>query len=128
MVRRRAPDGSQRAWSAPTNSNYFIGSLAIVDLTPDLYIFIRHLHLPSNRDLICYTVFKPSYIHVPWSHANMVKTLPFGDVQVQSPGFGAMGLSFGFGSNLSLEEAEPVLLKAIELGCTFWDTAVCKST
>lgn len=35
-----------------------------------------------------------------------------------------MGLSFGLGSNLSLEEAEPVLLKAIELGCTFWDTAV----
>ncbi|KAK7431314.1 hypothetical protein QQZ08_002085 [Neonectria magnoliae] len=27
-------------------------------------------------------------------------------------------------SNLSLEQAEPVLLKAIELGCTFWDTAV----
>lgn len=35
-----------------------------------------------------------------------------------------MGMSFGLGSNLSLEEAEPVLLKAIELGCTFWDTAV----
>lgn len=35
-----------------------------------------------------------------------------------------MGISFGLGSNLSLEEAEPVLLKAIELGCTFWDTAV----
>lgn len=35
-----------------------------------------------------------------------------------------MGLSHGLGSNLSLEEAEPVLLKAIELGCTFWDTAV----
>lgn len=35
-----------------------------------------------------------------------------------------MGLSFGLGNNLSLEEAEPVLLKAIELGCTFWDTAV----
>lgn len=35
-----------------------------------------------------------------------------------------MGLSFGLGSDLSLEEAEPVLLKAIELGCTFWDTAV----
>ncbi|KFY15711.1 hypothetical protein V491_05591 [Pseudogymnoascus sp. VKM F-3775] len=28
------------------------------------------------------------------------------------------------GHNLTLEEAEPVLLKAIELGCTFWDTAV----
>ncbi|OGE53138.1 hypothetical protein PENARI_c008G04546 [Penicillium arizonense] len=54
----------------------------------------------------------------------MVKTIPFGNIQVPTPGFGAMGLSFGLGSNLSLEEAEPVLLKAIELGCTFWDTAV----
>ncbi|KAF7557633.1 hypothetical protein G7Z17_g582 [Cylindrodendrum hubeiense] len=54
----------------------------------------------------------------------MVQTLPFSHIQVPSPGFGAMGLSFGLGSNLSLEEAEPVLLKAIELGCTFWDTAV----
>ncbi|GES63629.1 aldo-keto reductase [Aspergillus terreus] len=54
----------------------------------------------------------------------MVTTLPFADIQVPTPGFGAMGLSFGFGKNLSYEEAEPVLLKAIELGCTFWDTAV----
>ncbi|KAL1846744.1 hypothetical protein Plec18170_009035 [Paecilomyces lecythidis] len=54
----------------------------------------------------------------------MVKTIPFADIEVPSPGFGAMGLSFGLGSNLSSEEAEPVLLKAIELGCTFWDTAV----
>ncbi|KAJ5703607.1 hypothetical protein N7493_011532 [Penicillium malachiteum] len=54
----------------------------------------------------------------------MVKTIPFGNIQVPSPGFGAMGLSFGLGTNLSPEEAEPVLLKAIELGCTFWDTAV----
>ena len=54
----------------------------------------------------------------------MVKTVQFQDIQVQSPGFGCMGLSFGLGTNLSLEEAEPVLLKAIELGCTFWDTAV----
>lgn len=54
----------------------------------------------------------------------MVKTLPFGDIQVSSPGFGAMGFSYGLGKKLSLEEAEPVLLKAIELGCTFWDTAV----
>jgi aryl-alcohol dehydrogenase-like predicted oxidoreductase len=56
--------------------------------------------------------------------AKMAKTLPFSDIHVPSPGFGAMGLSFGLGSNLSLEEAEPVLLKALELGCTFWDTAV----
>jgi len=35
-----------------------------------------------------------------------------------------MGLSFGLGTNLTPAQAEPVLLKAIELGCTFWDTAV----
>ncbi|EON96994.1 putative aldo-keto reductase protein [Phaeoacremonium minimum UCRPA7] len=54
----------------------------------------------------------------------MAKTLPFRDITVPIPGFDAMGLSHGLGSNLSLEEAEPVLLKAIELGCTFWDIAV----
>jgi aryl-alcohol dehydrogenase-like predicted oxidoreductase len=54
----------------------------------------------------------------------MVKTIPFQNNQVPVPGFGAMGLSHGLGSNLTLEQAEPVLLKAIELGCTFWDTAV----
>jgi len=54
----------------------------------------------------------------------MVQTIAFQDIEVPSPGFGAMGISHGFGHNLSLEEAEPVLLKAIELGCTFWDTAV----
>lgn len=60
----------------------------------------------------------------PVLQIKMVNTLPFRDIHVPSPGFGAMGLSFGLGNNLSLEEAEPVLLKAIELGCTFWDTAV----
>ena len=54
----------------------------------------------------------------------MVHTVPFANLQVPSPGFGAMGISFGLGNNLTLEQAEPVLLKAIELGCTFWDTAV----
>ncbi|KAF1817299.1 Aldo/keto reductase [Eremomyces bilateralis CBS 781.70] len=54
----------------------------------------------------------------------MVHVLPFDNIQVPSPGFGAMGISFGLGSNLTLEQAEPVLLKAIALGCTFWDTAV----
>ncbi|KAI7776896.1 hypothetical protein LA080_004323 [Diaporthe eres] len=53
----------------------------------------------------------------------MVRTLPFADIEVNSPGFGAMGISAFMGTNLSLEQAEPVLLKAIELGCTFWDTA-----
>jgi aryl-alcohol dehydrogenase-like predicted oxidoreductase len=54
----------------------------------------------------------------------MVHTQKFGDMQVPVPGFGAMGISFGLGNNLTLEQAEPVLLKALELGCTFWDTAV----
>ncbi|KAJ6623299.1 putative aldo-keto reductase [Mycena sp. CBHHK59/15] len=54
----------------------------------------------------------------------MVKTLPFGDIEVAVPGFGCMGLSFGLGKALTPEEAEPVLLRALELGCTFWDTAV----
>lgn len=54
----------------------------------------------------------------------MVKTFQFRDIQVPTPGFGAMGLSFGLGTEMGYEEAEPVLLKAIELGCTFWDTAV----
>jgi aryl-alcohol dehydrogenase-like predicted oxidoreductase len=54
-----------------------------------------------------------------------IKTLPFAkDVEVPVPGFGAMGINFALGLNLSYEEAEPVLLKALELGCTFWDTAV----
>jgi len=54
----------------------------------------------------------------------MVFTQQFGNIQVPVPGFGAMGISFGLGNNLTLEQAEPVLLKALELGCTFWDTAV----
>ena len=54
----------------------------------------------------------------------MVKTIPFASTHVNSPGFGAMGMSFALGTNLSFDQAEPVLLKAIELGCTFWDTAV----
>ncbi|KAL6363037.1 hypothetical protein LRP88_02438 [Fusarium phalaenopsidis] len=53
----------------------------------------------------------------------MVKELPFADIKVPSPGFGAMGINFGLGNNLTFDEAEPVLLKAVELGCTFWDTA-----
>lgn len=55
----------------------------------------------------------------------MANSLPFGNIQVPVPGFGAMGLSYGLGTNLDFDQAEPVLLKAIELGCTFWDTAVC---
>ncbi|KAI6760378.1 hypothetical protein HG530_009238 [Fusarium avenaceum] len=54
----------------------------------------------------------------------MVKSMRFGDLDVPVPGFGAMGISFALGNDLSYEQAEPVLLKALEQGCTFWDTAV----
>ncbi|KAL2686867.1 hypothetical protein Neosp_004409 [[Neocosmospora] mangrovei] len=54
----------------------------------------------------------------------MIKELPFADIKVPVPGFGAMGINFGLGNNLTFDQAEPVLLKAVELGCTFWDTAV----
>ncbi|KAF5229929.1 hypothetical protein FAUST_10093 [Fusarium austroamericanum] len=54
----------------------------------------------------------------------MVKSMQFGDLDVPVPGFGAMGISFALGNDLSYEQAEPVLLKALEQGCTFWDTAV----
>lgn len=57
--------------------------------------------------------------------SDSLKSLAFGSDQVPIPGFGAMGLSHhGLGTDLTLEEAEPVLIKAVELGCTFWDTAV----
>ena len=54
----------------------------------------------------------------------MVNTLPFSDKQVPVPGFGAVGPNSAMGSDFELEQAEPVLLKAVELGCTFRDTAV----
>ncbi|KAK3716618.1 hypothetical protein LTR37_006248 [Vermiconidia calcicola] len=54
----------------------------------------------------------------------MVKTLPFSKQQVQVPGYGAMGLSSAMGTALNYGQAEPVLLKALELGCTFWDSVV----
>ncbi|KAJ7497577.1 putative aldo-keto reductase [Mycena latifolia] len=54
----------------------------------------------------------------------MVKTVAFADIQVPVPGLGCMGFSKGLGETLTLEQAEPVMLKALELGCTFWDTAI----
>ncbi|RDW93835.1 uncharacterized protein DSM5745_01157 [Aspergillus mulundensis] len=54
----------------------------------------------------------------------MVKTLQFADQQVPVPGFGAMGLNSAMGTDFDYEQSEPILLKAMELGCTFWDTAV----
>lgn len=80
---------------------------------------LRKFAISSNSPFLI-----PILIEFIEKQAAMVKTFRFADIEVPAPGFGAMGISFGLGSNLSLEQAEPVLFKAIELGCTFWDTAV----
>ncbi|EHL00886.1 putative Aldo-keto reductase yakc [Glarea lozoyensis 74030] len=46
----------------------------------------------------------------------MTTTLPFSDIHIPVPGFGAMGLNSLMGTNLNLEQAEPVLQKAVDLG------------
>lgn len=74
--------------------------------------------LPKLRNLP--GLLESNYFTFP----KMTKTLPFGDQQVPVPGFGAMGLNHGMGTDLDASQSEAVLLKAIELGCTFWDTAV----
>ena len=38
-------------------------------------------------------------------------------------GFGAMGMSFGYGPRKSEEENFKVLSRAADMGVTFWDTA-----
>ncbi|KAJ9096334.1 hypothetical protein QFC21_005154 [Naganishia friedmannii] len=53
----------------------------------------------------------------------MTRTLPFQDISVPVPGFGAMGFSMGYGPAKD-EESLQTLAKAVELGCTFWDSAV----
>jgi aryl-alcohol dehydrogenase-like predicted oxidoreductase len=52
----------------------------------------------------------------------MPHTLAFQDLKVSSPGFGAMSLSGHYGA-ANDEESLKVLAKAVELGCTFWDSA-----
>ncbi|KAI9010518.1 NADP-dependent oxidoreductase domain-containing protein [Hyaloraphidium curvatum] len=52
----------------------------------------------------------------------MVRMLPFADISVPAPGFGGMSLSSVWGK---AEDAESLalLMRAVEIGCTFWDTA-----
>lgn len=52
-----------------------------------------------------------------------MSTQAFQDIQVHSPGFGAMSLAGAYGP-LDPEEAQKVLKRALDLGCTFWDTAL----
>lgn len=71
--------------------------------------------------------------HLYQVHA-MVKKMKFQDIEVPAPGFGwgdctartdssAMGLSFAYGKaddSVSMRTLET----AVDIGCTFWDTAV----
>ena len=42
---------------------------------------------------------------------------------MSSPGFGAIAKADAHGTTLTAEQPEPVLLRALEIGCTSWDTA-----
>lgn len=53
----------------------------------------------------------------------MVKFAKFADIEVPVPGFGAMGMSAAFGPSND-EESLKVLKHAVDIGCTFWDSAV----
>ncbi|GFZ43707.1 Aldo-keto reductase yakc [NADP(+)] [Saitozyma sp. JCM 24511] len=54
----------------------------------------------------------------------MSKTLPFANLKVPVPGFGLMSLSKVYGPEPNADISLQTLAKAVEIGCTFWDTAV----
>ncbi|CEL04927.1 Putative Aldo-keto reductase yakc [NADP ] [Aspergillus calidoustus] len=49
----------------------------------------------------------------------MVRTLPFADLQVPVPGFGAMGLNSSMGTDFNFEQSEPVLMKPLSSAAPF---------
>ncbi|WOO81905.1 Aldo-keto reductase yakc [NADP(+)] [Vanrija pseudolonga] len=53
----------------------------------------------------------------------MVKFAKFANIEVPVPGFGAMGMSAAFGP-ANDDESLKVLKHAVDIGCTFWDSAV----
>jgi hypothetical protein len=58
-----------------------------------------------------------------------LRPLGSNELLVSALGFGAMGLSFGYGKTEDNMERFKVLDRALELGSTFWDTSDgCKST
>ncbi|OCF32142.1 aldo-keto reductase [Kwoniella heveanensis BCC8398] len=53
----------------------------------------------------------------------MGRSLPFQDIEVPVPGFGCMGFSQSYGPTND-EQSHKTLQTAIDIGCTFWDSAV----
>lgn len=112
----------------PTNEIRLVIKVQVVSPHHDCHVlpFGRNINNLEVRHLMDLQ-FSPFQHLNSQKPTNMTKTLPLGGQQVPVPGFGAMGLNSAMGSDLNLEQSEPVLLKAIELGCTFWDTAVSRS-
>ena len=50
------------------------------------------------------------------------------DLEVSEIGFGCMGMSHAYGTVSTQKEAEELIEKAIDEGCTFFDTARKKIT
>jgi len=53
----------------------------------------------------------------------MEKRILGGDLEVSEIGFGCMGMSHAYGTVSTKKEAEDLIKKAIDCGCTFFDTA-----
>jgi aryl-alcohol dehydrogenase-like predicted oxidoreductase len=53
----------------------------------------------------------------------VMQTRRLGELKVSAVGFGAMGFSHGYGPGPGEDEAERLMRDALELGCTFFDTA-----
>jgi aryl-alcohol dehydrogenase-like predicted oxidoreductase len=52
-----------------------------------------------------------------------MQTRRLGELKVSAVGFGAMGFSHGYGPGPDDDEAERLMREAVDLGCTFFDTA-----
>jgi hypothetical protein len=79
------------------------------------YIYTRAMPNSIEANTLFFHTYGPLYTPTK---------MPLDLLSVPTPGFGAMGLSHSMGTSLTLAQAEPLLLRALELGCTFWDTAV----
>lgn len=53
----------------------------------------------------------------------MIKRILGKDLEVSAIGYGCMGMSHAYGTASTKKEAEELIEKAIDLGCTFFDTA-----
>lgn len=81
-------------------------------------------HLITVNPLVAHfaACFSQSYLLYMMSQVKL-RQLGKNGAQVSALGFGAMGLSIGYGATESDEDRFKVLDRAYELGQTFWDSA-----